>query len=446
MTDVAIVIDRKGVVRDFAIGSDELALEINAKWSGQPWAQTVTEESKPKIAALLEDPGRNGAARGRQVNYPSVRGADVPILYNAVRVGRDGMILALGRDLRNVAALQQRLIDAEQAMEREYARLRNAETRYRMLFQLAAEPVVIVDATSLRISEANPAAAQVFDEPVRRLIGKPLLDRFDNAGAQAIGDMLSVAQIKGHGEPVRARLLDSSQEFLVYASHVRQEGAGHCLVRLQSTARNAAAVTIPSQKLRVAELVERLPEAFVVTGTDGRILTVNRAFIDLAQLASEDQARGEQLERWLGRPGVDFGVLVANLKQHGSVRSFATTVRGEFGSTADVEISAVSVAGGDQPCFGFSFRNVTRRAAPDVRSMSALPRSAEDMKDLVGRVAIKDLVRQATDVIERLCIEAALEITGDNRASAAEMLGMSRQSFYVKLRRYGLGDLDSSDK
>jgi hypothetical protein len=32
-------------------------------------------------------------------------------------------------------------------------------------------------------------------------------------------------------------------------------------------------------------------------------------------------------------------------------------------------------------------------------------------------------------------------LSGDNRASAAEMLGLSRQSLYVKLRRYGLGDL-----
>ena len=49
------------------------------------------------------------------------------------------------------------------------------------------------------------------------------------------------------------------------------------------------------------------------------------------------------------------------------------------------------------------------------------------------------------DVIDRLCIEAALEITGDNRASAAEILGLSRQSLYVKLRRYGLGDLGSDE-
>ena len=37
---------------------------------------------------------------------------------------------------------------------------------------------------------------------------------------------------------------------------------------------------------------------------------------------------------------------------------------------------------------------------------------------------------------------SALRITRDNRASAAEMLGLSRQGLYAKLRRYGIGELD----
>ena len=75
------------------------------------------------------------------------------------------------------------------------------------------------------------------------------------------------------------------------------------------------------------------------------------------------------------------------------------------------------------------------------RAKKALPRSVEQLTELIGRVSLKDLVRESTEVIERLAIEAALELTGDNRASAAEMLGLSRQSLYVKLRRYGIGDL-----
>lgn len=52
---------------------------------------------------------------------------------------------------------------------------------------------------------------------------------------------------------------------------------------------------------------------------------------------------------------------------------------------------------------------------------------------------MKDIVRETTDLIEQLCIEAALERTGDNRASAAEMLGLAPQSLYVELRRSGIG-------
>ncbi len=59
---------------------------------------------------------------------------------------------------------------------------------------------------------------------------------------------------------------------------------------------------------------------------------------------------------------------------------------------------------------------------------------------------MRDIVSETTDLIERLCIEAALELTHDNRASATEMLGLSRQSLYVKLRRYGLGDLGADGR
>ena len=57
-----------------------------------------------------------------------------------------------------------------------------------------------------------------------------------------------------------------------------------------------------------------------------------------------------------------------------------------------------------------------------------------------ARSAMKDIVGETSDLIEQLCIEAALDLTRDNRAAAAEMLGLSRQSLYVKLRRYGMSD------
>jgi len=101
---------------------------------------------------------------------------------------------------------------------------------------------------------------------------------------------------------------------------------------------------------------------------------------------------------------------------------------------------------GDDQCMGFAIRSVGPRASRGTLQPLTLPRSVEQLTELVGRVPLKDLVRDTTDVIERMCIEAALELTKDNRASATEMLGLSSQSLYSKLRRYGLGDLNSEDE
>ena len=120
-------------------------------------------------------------------------------------------------------------------------------------------------------------------------------------------------------------------------------------------------------------------------------------------------------------------------------------LRTRLGEQEDVEVSAVHVATGEQPCFGFSIRAAARGAITRPRMAGELPRSVEQLSQLVGRVSLKELVRETTELVERLCIEAALELTGNNRASAAEVLGVSRQSLYSKLHRYGLGDLASAD-
>jgi transcriptional regulator PpsR len=163
--------------------------------------------------------------------------------------------------------------------------------------------------------------------------------------------------------------------------------------------------------------------------------------LDSRSSRTSSRRADESIDRWLGRPGVDLSVLLASLREHGTVRLFATSIRGQYGASTEVEICAVTTeADGESTC-AFSIRDVSARLSTATRGDHELPRSVQQMTELVGRVPLKDLVRDATDMIERLCIEAALELSSDKRASAAELLGLSRQSLYVKLRRYGLGDL-----
>lgn len=432
--DIALIIDGKGIIRDVAFGSEELSGEGFAEWIGEHWIDTVTIESRPKIEELISEAAKDkGPIRSRQVNHTSKRG-DIPIRYSAVQIGAKGRLVAVGRDLRTVAALQQRLVEAQQSMEREYARLRHAETRYRLLFQIASEPVLIVDANTLRVVDANPAATQLLNRSHRRMAGKLFLDIFHSESAKPIQAQLSAAKAAGRADDVMARLPDNSA-CMVSASLFRQEKSSHILIRLSPTASTSLE---PKANSKFSSVVESMPDGFVVTDLERRILTANAAFLDLAQLGNEEQARGELIDRWVGRAGIDIQALVTSIREHGSVRHFSSVLRGEYGSYESVEISGVWVPSGEQPCFGFAIRNIGRKDIAKARGANELPRSVEQLTELVGRVSLKELVRETTDVIEKLCIEAALKLTDDNRASAAEMLGLSRQSLYSKLHRFGI--------
>lgn len=443
--DVALVIDAAGLITDVACSSEDLAREGYGKWIGKPWIETVTLESRPKIEEMLQAVATTGTSRPRHVNHPSSRGPDVPVLYSAVR-GGGGCSIAVGRDLRPMAMMQQRLVEAQHSMERDYWRLRQAETRYRLLFQTAPEPVLIVDGTSERVVEANPAAGELLAVPANRVAGKALQELFDASSQGAILSMLARVRTSGHSDGVPVELAEGGRSVLAAGVLYRQDKASFVMVRLSLASGENVQVAASRSRNRLLELVQNAPDAFVVTDVEGRIISANTAFVEMVQIVNEDLASGESLERWLGRPGVDLEVLLTNLRQYGNVRLFATTLRGDYGANAEVEISAVSIPDGEQPCLGFLIRNVGRRLATKGGAPQLLPRSVQQLTELVGRVPLKDIVRDTTDLLERLCIEAALELTHDNRASAAEMLGLSRQSLYVKLHRYGLGDLGSEEE
>ncbi|MCF7984419.1 MAG: transcriptional regulator PpsR [Thiohalocapsa sp.] len=442
-SDIALILDKQGVIVDLAFGNDEVSSQVAEDWIGRSWGDTVTPETRPRVDALIADAlADDTGPHWQQVDHIASNGTEMPVRYFAKQLGGGRHLVAVGRNLQGIAALQQRLVDAQQALERDYWRLRQLETRYRLLFRSSPDAIVILDPDTGKIVEANPAASLLLTSDSRRLVGRHFPDGFEEEGTRAIQSLIAGVRSAGRANDVRARLRTGS-EFQVSAAQVRQENASLLLIRLSPVPGEAAGTVSSEPRSRLVKMIEKAPDGIVITSQDGRILSANPAFLELAQLTSEDQARGESLDRWLGRPGVDLNVLIANLRQHTAVRLFATTIRSELGSSSEVEISAVSIHNGDQPSFGFIVRNVDRRVSADTRSDGALPRSIEHLSELVGRVPLKEVVRESTDMIERLCIEAALELTGDNRASAAELLGLSRQSLYVKLRRYGLSQPES---
>ena len=435
--DVVLVLDGRGVIRDVSASSGVLAnVREAANWAGKPWQDTVTIESKSKIARLLKESESDGRVSWRQVNIATNDGPDLPLSFCALRVGPKGRTIALGRDLRSLAELQQQLVDAQQALERDYLRLRHLESRYRILFDLTGEGVLVVDGKNLKIIEANPSAAAIIGDSVLKVVGRSVLDCIDGGARSTVAKLLDTVHASGQPDQIAVKI--SGQRCSLAVSVMHEEAGEFFLLRLGSTV--AAPVAADARAELVLRVLEQTPDAFVVTNNDGDILAVNRAFADMVQLGRAELALGESLDRWLGRAGVDLNVLLANLRQRGNVKLFATSLRTQNGGSIPVEISAASVPHSDLGGLGFTIRDVGRRLSAE-GGRHEIPQSAEQLSELVGRVPLREIVGETTDLIEKLAIEAALKLTQDNRATAAEILGLSRQSLYVKLRQYGIGNL-----
>ena len=437
--DIALVVDNKGVIRDVTTNeTSESFGEESAHWVGKSWVDTVTIESRGKVEALLRDVATSGVSRRRQVNHPTATGPDLPVAYTAVRVGTGSTsgVVAVGRDMRAIASLQQRLVETQQALERDYWRLRHVETRYRLLFQVSSEAILVVDASNRRIVDANDAAGRLFDKSTDKLIGRTFPIGVESSTEAALEEALANARTAGRSGTIEAKLANGGATVEVSVSCFRQDAVSLFLVRFTATGLN-----LPRESeigAEVAELLANTPDGFVVTDNDGRVISANRAFLDLVQLAGEQQAHGRLISEWIGRPGADLGVFLATLRKHGAVRLMATAVRGEQGGTAEAEISAASAPTNSPQCIGFILRDVGRRVAHGPQGARDLTLAVEQLTSLVGRVALRDLLRDTSDLVERHFIEAALELTDDNRTAAAEVLGLSRQSLYVKMRRHQL--------
>lgn len=441
--DVALILSADGVILDVSASHGDLANHGFADWIGKAWRDTVTIESRPKIGEMLEDARRGGTPpRWRQVNHPAA-GGDVPVRYLTMRLGDSDRLIAIGRDMRAVAGMQQRMLQTQQSLERDYIRLRQAESRYRLLFDLASEPLLIVDVGSRRVREANPAAHRLLDAAEASLAGSPVQVLLDPRDRDDFVAYLGAAEAADDLAPIALRLADDRGEAAITARLFRQSRVPLLLVRIGT----APGAVSPRHRHdgALSDVVERMPDAFVLADRDLTVLTANTAFVELTQAPAIERVRGARLGSWLGRPGIDLDLIMAQLREHGSVRNVSTILRGAGGDEEQIEVSGVQAPTEAGDCYGFIIRPVGRRLREAPVIVGDTPRSVEQLTELVGRMSLKEIVRESTDLIERLCIEAALTYTSDNRALAAEVLGLSRQSLYSKLHRHGLGNLVAGD-
>jgi transcriptional regulator PpsR len=208
------------------------------------------------------------------------------------------------------------------------------------------------------------------------------------------------------------------------------------LCRLSGVEEDESAIDELAENLNA--LYQEGVEAIVFTDKAGMIRAANESFLNIVDASHLSRVKGRSLGDFFSRGAVDLKVLLENARRVGQMRLYSTKLKSEFGSQVAAEISATWLNDRAHPAAVFVIRDASRAEA--VRKPGA-PIDDDNMRsvmELVGSASLKEIVSETNDVIEKMCIETAVELTRNNRVAAAEMLGLSRQSLYVKLRKYGL--------
>ncbi len=434
--DISIVITDIGRILSVLPNPDHRSFGMITHWEGRDIRDLLKPDSIPKIEARLEAfvAGGESGARPIELNHADGTDWEFPVRYTMHRMGEDGAILMLGRDLRPVAEMQQQLVRAQLALERDYELQRDYDTRFRVLMEASPEPFVFVALATGRIGELNRAAATLVGGTPAELAGSAIVQELEWEGRQDVESLLERAAASGGSVVVVARR--SGRTLTVSPTAFRSAGERNVLLRLGVERNSGDPVEGLARPL--ATLYQNGAEAIAFTDRTGAIATANEAFLNLVDAPDMESVKGHSLSEFLGRGAVDLRVLLENAQRAGRMRFYAARAQSLFGAETPVEISATWLDDRGAPAAAFVLRDTGRAEATRTYGPAARTEEGRGVRDLVGSSTLKEIVSEATDVIEKMCIETALELTGNNRVAASEMLGLSRQSLYVKLRKFGL--------
>lgn len=353
-SDIALVIDTEGRIVSVAQGGNEPVTATPHEWVGKSWADTVTRDTRNKVDELLKEATSRGLSRSRQINHPSQQG-DIPLTYTAVRLGETGPVLAVGRDMRALSALQKQLVETQQAMEREYWRRRRDDARYQLLFQIAYEPIVVVDADTYTVVDINRAAVQLFGVSLEALHHRPVIAMFAPGSRQTIETMLREPHEGSRLTELEVVLHDARTQVRVTLTPF---GTDHTMLAMR-VRRVESANTFAGLGDRLAALVNVMPDAIVVTDRRGIVRTCNPAFLELAHVSPGHGIVDQYLGTWLGRSPGEMETIIGIAKREGVARQIITVVRGQQGQHVNVEVSAASVPYGQTEFVGFIIRDMS---------------------------------------------------------------------------------------
>lgn len=439
-SDIALVVSAEGTILSVLLNNQDDSFGNLSHWEGRPVIEFLTEESVEKFQRAHDEyMAGQPPKKPLELNHSDNAVWQYPVRYTFHRFGQENAVLLLGRDLRPIAETQQQLVQAQIALEQGYESSREFDARYRVVMANVDDAVVFVSVKTGRIEDANGRAAALLGLKPDALVGAAFASLFEDRSGAELTESLMNATLTDDGASVPVRTSRTRQTVDLYPVLFRAAGQRVLMCRLFGS--EATMSSLDSASTQAVSLFRGTTDAIVFMDPKGVALSVNDAFLDLIGATHLSDVVGQSLAEYLARGQIDLGVLLENAARTGQMRVYATRLVNDLGIRVPVEVSATALEDAQNPAVALIMRDVSRLEGvrkSETGSVPSMPEPGRNVMDLIGSASLKEIVAETTDVVEKMCIETAVNLTRNNRVAAAEMLGLSRQSLYVKLRKYGL--------
>ena len=326
----------------------ESADEMRAALAEGPWDVVLADFSLPGFGAA------EALTLCRQAD------PDLPFVVVSGTIGEQravdmmragaGDYLLKGNLSRLSAAVEREVREAEgrRARKRAEVAMRASETRYRRLFEAAQDGILIVDAVSRQILDANPFLTELLGYRREELVGNELweigLFRDIEANQAAFRTLQEQGYIRYEDLPLTTK--DGRHIQVEFVSNTYDAGDARviqCNIR-DITERNKAEDAVRQSHKRLRDLIDGLgPAMFVGLLTpDGMLIDVNQPPLAEAGLKAED-VLGKPFEEthwWAHSPDIQRQLREAIVRcARGEASRYDVRTQGVDGQFIDIDFS-----------------------------------------------------------------------------------------------------------
>jgi transcriptional regulator PpsR len=389
--DISIVISDVGQILSALVNPTHQRFGSLDHWEGRDIRDFLTVESIPKLEAQIAAFSTGDEInRGIELNHSDDHDWEFPVRYTLHRIGHDGSLLMIGRDLRPIAEIQQQLVQAQMSLERDYEAQRENDTRFRVLMETIHEAVMFVSIASGKILDMNRAASTMLGVSSDDFKKVALTSEFELTSKGDLLEELSSVATADTKKLVELVAKKSKRKFLAVPSVFRAGGERVLLCQLDGAGASPQSQDELTDNL--SSLYNEGVDAIVFTDDAGIIRTANESFLNLAGIAEISMAKGKPLSDFLARGTIDTKVLIDNAKKSGHMRLYSTKVTSDFAGQTPVEMSVSFLEDANHPALAFVFRDASR-SEPGQRTTTMPDDGGRSVMELVGSATLKEIVR-----------------------------------------------------